>query len=119
MRVKAGEHPVLVALNGLWIAILRERNLKLHLAAGFLVLILGGISGFDRLEWAVLILTITLVIVAELLNTAIELTVDLFTRQQKIRAKLAKDVAASAVLVASLSSIVIGALLFYNKWVGH
>ncbi len=112
-------HSLRIAFTGLWIALIRERHLKVHLIAGLLVLVLAALSGFGRLEWIVLILTISLVIVAELMNTAVELTVDLFTRQQKLRAKLAKDVAASAVLVASLSSIVIGAFLFYNKWVGH
>ena len=108
-----------LALTGLWVAFIRERHLQAHVLITVIVVILGWWSTLSWHEWIVLILVIGLVLVTELLNTAIELTVDLFTRQQKLRAKLAKDVAAGAVLVATVVAIVIGGLLFYNKWVGH
>ena len=116
------------ALNGIKSAFSTERNLKIHGCAAVIVLIFAYIFRFSRQEYLVLILTIGLVMVAELVNTAIEATVDLvcneiLKEQLKLdgyseKAKLAKDVGAGAVLLATVASCVIGAMLFLPKILG-
>ena len=106
-----------LAFYGIGIAFSRERNFRIHVVIAALVIIAGILSHLSRIEWLIMVMTITLVLFAELVNTSLEYTVDLFTRKERMRAKLAKDVAAGAVLLCSLMAIVIGGLVFYNKWV--
>ncbi len=69
--------------------------------------------GFTRIEWLVLIITIALVLAAELLNTVVEVVVDLAVKERLIPdAKIAKDVSAAAVLLISAFSVIIGLILF-------
>ena len=105
------------ALSGLGIAIYRERNLKIHLFVFSLVIIAGIFFKLSKYEWISVIMVSALVITAELFNTAIEITVDMYTKRYRVRAKIAKDVAAGAVLFSSLIAVVIGLLVFYNKLV--
>src|SRR5690606_26755953 len=79
------------------------------------VLILAAVIGVDRVEFIVLILTIGLVLVAEMLNTALERAVDIKTQDYYPLAKTAKDVAAGAVLFAATTATVIGSLIFYSR----
>ncbi len=67
------------------------------------------------MEWCILVLMICLVLVLELINTAIERCVDLVTKDYRELARVAKDVSAGAVLVASMFSVVIGILIFLPK----
>ena len=69
----------------------------------------------SMVEWCILLLTISLVLVLEMVNTAIERAVDLVTKDYYELAKIAKDVAAGAVLVASMFSVVLGVLIFLPK----
>ena len=71
--------------------------------------------GLKRLEMILLVFAISLVVIAELFNTAIEKTIDMITDEYHVLAKIAKDVAAGGVLIAALNSAVVGYLLFYNK----
>lgn len=103
-----------VAFKGIKYCVVNERNIKIHIVAGLLVLILGWYLGVSSLEWGILILTITLVISLEMVNTAIETVVDMLTTKYHPLAKVAKDVAAGAVLVAALGSLVIGAVIFFK-----
>ncbi|MDD5456719.1 MAG: diacylglycerol kinase family protein [Candidatus Margulisbacteria bacterium] len=103
------------ALSGLYYAFVRERNFRVHLIIAILVIIAGLFFKISRFDWILLTIAISIVVITELTNTAIEFTVDLFTKKEHIRAKLAKDVAAGAVLVASVFAVVIGFLVFYNK----
>lgn len=100
------------AFSGIWTALKEEPNLIFHLLAGLMVLILGTILNITILEWLILILTIGLVISLELTNTAIEELVDSFTASEHPAAKKAKDVAAGAVLIASITAIIIGLFIF-------
>lgn len=89
-----------------------ERNFRIHSAAVVLVLIIAGTAKLQPLEWAMLFLAITLVLVCELVNTAIENAVDLFMQDFHPLAQVAKDVAAGAVLVASVNAVIVGLFIF-------
>ena len=69
----------------------------------------------NPVEWLVLILTISIVLILELINTSVEALVDLVSPEVKDKAKIAKDVCAAAVLISSISSVIIGGLLFLPK----
>jgi len=106
----AGDLPAsfLYAAQGLGYAILSQRNFRIHLATGFVVFLLGVSLQLDLIRMAVLVLTVAAVLVLELLNTAIEAVVDLtIGRRYHPLARIAKDCAAAAVLIAAISSLLI------------
>lgn len=100
------------AIHGLRLAIFSERNLRIHLSITFLVLVVSAICKISTLELALIFIAISIVLVAELVNTAIEKTIDLFQVTYHPLAKAAKDIAAGAVLVAAFTSVIIGMLVF-------
>ena len=87
--------------------------MKIHVIAMLVVLFLAWRADFPRNDWALLIVTIAFVLSAEMFNTAIEATVDLMGPEYHLLAKIAKDVAAGAVLVSAIASLAVGYLLFY------
>lgn len=103
------------AANGLRGILIQERNFKIQLFIGFCAVILGFIFNLNISEWLDLVIVITLVLVFELINTSIEEIVDLVSPEYKEKAKIAKDVAAGTVLVASIGSVIVGVLLFAPK----
>ena len=102
------------AISGIAYALLHERNLRIHFTAAALVVYFAHYYDFARGEKAVLFLVAGFVIACELINTAIENTVDLETAAWNPLAKLAKDVAAGAVLVAGITSIAVAGSLFWQ-----
>jgi diacylglycerol kinase (ATP) len=103
------------AVNGIIWAIKSEKNLKIHYIIAILVLGLSMFYDFTRLEFLCLLFAVSLVLIAEMLNTAIEKTIDLYTDKFHPLAKIAKDVAAGAVLIAAVNSIVVGYLLYFDR----
>jgi diacylglycerol kinase len=103
------------AFSGLRRLITSERHFQLHLIAATSAIILAAFLDFSRLEWAILMVTIGLVLVAEGLNSAIERAVDTTTPVFHPLAKAAKDIAAAAVLIAAIISVVVGLLLYGPK----
>lgn len=103
------------AIEGIIIAIKKERNLKIHICIMVLVIICGFIFKISTTEWIICIILFGLVISLELVNTAIENTVDLVTLEKNSKAKIAKDVAAGAVLVSAIASAIIGLIIFIPK----
>ncbi|NLV89314.1 MAG: phosphatase PAP2 family protein [Tissierellia bacterium] len=103
------------AVNGIISALKTERNMRIHYLIAIIVIILSLFFDFSRTELLLLIFAISLVIVAELFNTAIEKVVDLITDRYHPLAKLVKDISAGAVLIAAINSIVVGYLLFFDK----
>ena len=103
------------ALAGFFYAIKTQRNMRIHYLMGVLVFLLGYVLDLSSVELTVLVLTIGLVIIAEMINTAIEVVVDLVTQEYHPLAKTAKNVAAGSVLVAAMVAVVIGFLLFFDK----
>lgn len=98
--------------SGIRYCIFTQRNMKIHLTAAFLVLIVSWLCGLDRLELALIAFAITLVLVAEMFNTAVEKTVDLYINTYHPGARLAKHIAAGAVLAAAINAVFIGVLVF-------
>ena len=106
--VKSFKH----AVNGIIWAFKNERNMKIHGAITVLVLISGFVLKINQLDWIILILCIGLVLAAELINTAIEKTLDLLHPQHSRKVKVIKDVSAGAVLILSFIAAVIGVVVF-------
>ena len=98
--------------HGVFIALRLCRNLKLHYFFSILALVAGFYFNITLIEFAVVLLVITMVITLEMMNTAIERVVDLLTEKRHILALIAKDVAAGAVLIASIIAFTVGALIF-------
>ena len=115
VRLKPHLLPFGWAIAGLRRAVRTEGHLRLHLAAAGAVVAAGVLLRLSPLEWAVLWLAIGLVITAEVANTAVELAVDVASRDPHPLAGAAKDVAAGAVLVASLTAALVGLCLFGPK----
>ena len=99
------------AFCGLGYVLQAERNPRVHLAVALVVVGLGVWLGLAPVEWGLVIAAIAFVFAAEMANTVAELIVDLVTLDQHPLAKLAKDVAAGAVLVAALAAAAIGVVI--------
>lgn len=92
-----------------------QRNMKLHFLAGFLVLLISLWIPLSKIEVLLLFVTIALVLMAEMFNTAIEVAIDLITKEYHPLAAIAKNVAAGAVLVAAINAVVVGYLVFFPR----
>lgn len=103
------------ALEGLRFTYIGGRNFKIQLGFGILVTILGLMLKISSIEWVSLIITIMVVLILELVNTSIETVVDMVSIELNPLAKIAKDVAAGAVLVAAMGSIIVGIIIFLPK----
>ncbi|MFQ9520708.1 MAG: diacylglycerol kinase family protein [Turicibacter sp.] len=106
--IKSFQH----AFCGILTSFVIGRNIKVHYIAA-LAAILGGLYfGISKVEFLIILLVSTQVICLEMVNTAIERTVDLVTVEYHLYAKIAKDVAAGAVLVAAIFATIIGGIIF-------
>jgi diacylglycerol kinase len=99
------------AFEGLSYVLRSERNARLHLLAALAIISLGLWLRLPPTEWALIIAAISLVFAGEMLNTVVELTVDLVMPDENPLAKHAKDVAAGAILVAAVTAVVIGLIV--------
>ncbi len=109
------------AVRGVMTAYREERQMKIHTLAAVAAIACGVIADLPRAEWAILALTIAMVIVLELVNTAVERVVDMVTEEYHPLAEKAKDIAAGAVLVGAIVSVIIGICLFAPRvieWMG-
>ncbi len=102
-------------IKGLRYAYRNEQNLAVDVGVALLVTIAGFIFKLNLVEWAILALTIGLVISCELINTAIEAVVDLVTEDYHPLAKVAKDTAAAAVFVFAIIAVIVGLIIFLPK----
>lgn len=100
------------AFNGIAVAIREQANLKIHLAISVFVTLAGLYFKITLVEWSLLLLCIGLVLGLEIMNTAIEEAVNLVTKEQIPAAGKIKDMAAGAVLVASIIAAIVGGLIF-------
>lgn len=103
------------AVSGIIIALKTEKNLRIHYIIALIVIILSLFFDFSRVEFLLLLFAVSLVVVMEMINTAIERTIDLITSDYHPLARLVKDVSAGAVLVAALNSVIVGYLLFFDR----
>lgn len=99
------------AFAGWWYVLRTQRNAWIHTIVSLAVFVLAAWLQLPPRDWAVLILTIALVWITEFANTALEAVVDLASPEIHPLAKIGKDVAAAAVLIAALASILIGLLI--------
>jgi diacylglycerol kinase (ATP) len=99
------------AYRGIISAVRTQRNMRFHVVAAVLVLLVSLLVGANRLELALLVLTIIFVLVTEMFNTALEFVVDMVTSEYHPLAKLTKDVSAGAVLVSSVGAVLVGYLI--------
>jgi diacylglycerol kinase (ATP) len=103
------------AIEGLVHVLRTQRNMRVHFAVAVVVIILAVLVGVSRIELIALLISIAFVLVAEMVNTAIEGAIDASTTSFDPMAKLAKDIAAGAVLIASLNAVAVGYLVFAGK----
>ena len=104
----------LFAIQGFRTAIATERNIKVMLAVGACAIVAGLALQLDLLSWAIVLLCCGVVIMAELMNTAVETVVDLVSPEFPPLAGRAKDIAAAAVWVLSVIVAIVGVLVFAN-----
>lgn len=95
----------------------REQNLLVHISVSILVIIFGFIFSISLLEWLIVMFLIAFVITSELINSAIELTVDLYTTKFHPLAMIAKDTAAGAVVISAFTAALIGLYIFLPKFI--
>ena len=88
-----------------------QRNARIHISIALVVVILGLWLGLSYAQWAIIVLTIGLVLAAEAFNTVAEAAVDLATAEYHPLAKIAKDVAAGAVLMVAITAVIVGLLI--------
>ena len=100
------------AFTGLKHLLLKERNFKIHLLALIVVIIGALYFHITSIEWSIVLLVSAFVISLEAINTAIEKLCDLYTSEPNEKIKLIKDVAAAAVLIASIFAVVIACFIF-------
>src|SRR5689334_16055178 len=105
-------HSFRYAFAGLFHVARSQRNFRIHMAAALVAAALALALGFAPLEWAVLATIITLVMTLEMVNTVIEAVVDLASPEYHVLAKIAKDMAAGAVLLTAIGAVVVGLFLF-------
>jgi diacylglycerol kinase (ATP) len=104
------------AIEGLIHVLRTHRNMRIHFAVAIAVLVAAVWKGVNRFELIALLLAITFVLVAEMINSAIEQAIDLSTTSFDPLAKLAKDIAAGAVLIAALNAVAVGYLVFSHAF---
>jgi diacylglycerol kinase len=106
---------VKVAGEGIITTFRQQRNFKIHVGVGSATVALGLIVGLSSIEWCVIMMVIAAVLAAELINTAVEATVDLVIQSTHPMAKIAKDAAAGAVLIVACFAAIIGMIIFAPK----
>ena len=103
------------AFQGIIHVLRTQRNMRIHFGVAALVIIVAIASGVDRLELIALLIAIAFVLIAEMINTAVEVAVDVATTSFDPMAKLAKDIAAGSVLIATGVAVAVGYLVFSGQ----
>lgn len=103
------------AIEGLIEALRNEKHMKVHVLCAIVIVVLAIFTNASKIEILIISLSVSFVIITELINTSVEALVDLISPERHPLAKLGKDVAAGAVLVATINALCVGYLLFYDK----
>lgn len=103
------------ATEGIVWTLKSQRNMRIHFGVAIVVLVLAFVYDVSRLELIALLLSITFVLVAEMVNTAIEAATDVATSSFHPLAKIAKDISAGAVLIATINAVGVGYLVLANR----
>jgi diacylglycerol kinase (ATP) len=104
-----------LAIAGIFYLFLYHRNMRIIFMLGFAAILFGFYFHLKGIELIVLSITITVVFMAEMFNTAIEMLMNMLTAKYHVRIKLIKDIAAGVVLLASINAVAIGYILFIRK----
>lgn len=115
MKVKKLLDSFNYAIEGIVYSVRTQRNMRIHMIAAILVLTACFFYDLNKMELLVITITITMVIAAELINTAVELAIDATTNYYHPLAKLAKNAAAGAVLVTAINAVLVGYIIFWDK----
>lgn len=107
------------AFEGVSYILRTERNARIEIALAIVALALAAWLGISAVEWAVLVITIALVMALEWINTSLELAVSLASPERHPSAKAAKDVAAACVLLGAITSVAVALLLFAPRLVSR
>jgi len=113
MKPKTWTDSANVAIDGIIYSVKTQRHMRYHLFAALAALILGLVLNITRTEFILLSMAIVLVLVTEMLNTAIEVTVDMISGEYHPLAKIIKDIAAGVVLIASIGALTLAYLILY------
>jgi diacylglycerol kinase len=114
-RIKSFDY----AIKGLKTLLRTEHNARIHLAATIVVLIAGYFLLLSAGEWIAMLMVISIVWITELINTAIEKTMDFISRERYPQIGQIKDLAAAAVLIASICAALTGLFIFIPKLIGY
>jgi len=115
MKVKTLLDSFNFAIEGIIYSVRTQRNMRIHMVLALIVLTACFFYDLNRIELLVIIITITMVIMAELFNTAIELAIDSTVNYYHPLVKLAKNAAAGGVLVAAINAVAVGYIIFWDK----
>lgn len=107
------------AFEGVSYILRTQRNARIGIALAIVALALAAWLGISAVEWAVLVITIALVMALEWINTSLELAVSLASPERHPSAKAAKDVAAACVLLGAITSVAVALLLFAPRLVSR
>lgn len=114
-RFRGFKDSLRLAIQGIGYLFLYHRNMRIIFTLGVMALILGWYLKLNGIELAALLVTITLVFMAEIFNTAIELMIDMMTNKYRTLIKLVKDIAAAVVLIAALNALAVGYIIFARR----
>lgn len=103
------------AFYGLYKIFCAEQNVRIQAVIGLVVILLGWYFKINRFEWIMLVFTISLVILMEIINSAIERTADILKPRIHTYAREIKDIMAAAVVIASIVAVIVGLLIFLPK----
>lgn len=103
------------SIDGIIETIRSESHMRFHIFTAIIIIILAMLFDVTKAELLILILTVSLVFITEIINTSIERTVDLVTEKKNPLAKIAKDSAAGAVMIAAISSLLVGYIIFFDR----
>ena len=114
-RFRGFRQSLKLAITGIGYLFMYHRNMRIIFMLGVLAFMLGFYYRLKGIELVALSITITLVFMAEIFNTAIEMMIDMATNKYHTLIKLVKDIAAAVVLIASLNAVAVGYILFAKR----
>lgn len=115
MKIKKVQDSFNYAIEGIIYAVRTQRNMRIHMLAALLVLTACFFYDLSKMELLIITITVTLVLVTEMINTAIESTLDAIANFYHPLVKIAKNTAAGAVLISAINAIIVGYVIFWDK----